>query len=79
MFVLPSRSCGLRLVPPGGVGGGDQPACGAALAVASTPRLADAAREAFPELAARGLVIEVCGGAAVSPNLLVQWEEEFAG
>ena len=55
-----------------------EPACGAALAVASSPRLAALARARFPRLDERGLVVEVCGGAAVSPELLAQWEREFA-
>lgn len=50
-----------------------EPACGAALAVAYTPRL----REQFLSSVDGPIVIEVCGGSGVSIELLSLWKREF--
>lgn len=50
-----------------------EPACGAALAVAYTPRL----RDQFLSNLEGPIVIEVCGGSGVSIELLSLWKRDF--
>ena len=50
-----------------------EPACGAALAVAYTPRL----RDTYLQHIDGAIVIEVCGGSGVNVDLLYQWKQQF--
>jgi L-serine/L-threonine ammonia-lyase len=52
-----------------------EPACGAALAVAYSPRLRDLYLKTLPPAGA--IVLQVCGGSGVSVDLLQGWKQEF--
>lgn len=52
-----------------------EPACGAALAVAYSPRLRELFLKSLPPNGA--IVLQVCGGSGVSVDLLQGWKQEF--
>lgn len=53
-----------------------EPACGAALAVAYSPRLRDLFLKTLPPNGG-AVVLQVCGGSGVSVDLLQGWKQEF--